>query len=120
MLCPGAVPTAILDAAPHWPSRLGAPPPPGPAPDDYPELDEMMTPGRVADVVFEAVAARQFWVLTHASQYGPAMRARTEGAITGRNPDDESVDPNFRSDRGRKPGSYGDAGDPATGAPPGR
>ena len=117
VLCPGAVPTAILDAAPHWPSRLGAPPPSGPAPDAYPELDEMMTPAQVADIVFEAVAARRFWVLTHASQYGPAMRARTEGAIAGRNPDDESVDPNFRSDRGRKPGSYGDAGGAVTGRP---
>jgi short-subunit dehydrogenase len=120
VLCPGAVPTAILDAALHWPSRLGTPPPPGPAPDAYPELDEMMAPAVVADIVFDAVARGEFWILTHRDQYAPAMRARTEGAVTGRNPDDESVDPNFRAERGRKPGNYGDEGDAVTRASSGR
>jgi hypothetical protein len=31
------------------------------------------------------------------------MRARTEGIINGANPDDASVDPNFRRESGRVP-----------------
>jgi hypothetical protein len=33
----------------------------------------------------------------------PGYRARAEDIVTGRNPGDESVDPNFTSATGRKP-----------------
>jgi NAD(P)-dependent dehydrogenase (short-subunit alcohol dehydrogenase family) len=101
VLCPGAVATNIVQSARHWPARLG------PAPEiptaEYPQLDEVMAPARVADIMFEAIAARRFWILTHASQFAPAMRARTEGAISGANPDDATVDPNFSRASGRVP-----------------
>ena len=101
VLCPGAVTTNILHSARHWPDRLG------PAPEiqdrEYPELDNLMTPAEVAEITFAAIAERRFWILTHAAQYAPAMRARTEGAIAGTNPGDDSVDPNFASDTGRVP-----------------
>jgi NAD(P)-dependent dehydrogenase (short-subunit alcohol dehydrogenase family) len=101
VLCPGAVATDIVRSARHWPARLG--PAPAIATTDYPQLDELMAPARVADMTFEAIAERRFWILTHASQFAPAMRARTEGAISGANPDDSTVDPNFRRETGRVP-----------------
>ncbi|HUZ20447.1 MAG TPA: SDR family NAD(P)-dependent oxidoreductase [Acidimicrobiales bacterium] len=103
VLCPGAIVTDILRSARHWPARLG----PAPAvPDgEYPRLDEMMQPEEVATKVFDSLEARRFWILTHPEQYAPAMRARTEEAIAGTNPGDDSVDPNFRRSTGRRPGS---------------
>ena len=102
VLCPGAVATNIVQSARHWPARLG--PPPRLSHGDYPELDGLMRPPEVADITFEAIAARRFWILTHPQQYAPAMRARVAGAIDGANPDDTTVDPNFRQDTGRVPG----------------
>lgn len=102
VLCPGAVPTNILGSARHWPARLG----PGPAvnEDPYPELDGLISSEAVADITFEAIGEGRFWILTHPDQYADAIRARGEGAATGANPDDRSVDPNFRRDTGRLPG----------------
>ena len=103
LLCPGAIETNILRSARYWPERLG------PAPQiptrQYPALDQVMQPREVADKVFDALAARRFWILTHPEQYAPAMRARMEEAIGGTNPSDDSVDPNFRRATGRTPGS---------------
>jgi NAD(P)-dependent dehydrogenase (short-subunit alcohol dehydrogenase family) len=42
-------------------------------------------PDRVAEIVFEAVEARKFWVFTH-DEMLPAITARAEGAVAGRNP----------------------------------
>ena len=90
-----------MRSARHWPARLG------PAPEltleEYPELDEVMAPAQVADITFEAIAERRFWILTHPQQYAPAIRARAEGIVSGANPDDETVDPNFRRSSGRVP-----------------
>jgi|HubBroStandDraft_4_1064222.scaffolds.fasta_scaffold350990_1 NAD(P)-dependent dehydrogenase (short-subunit alcohol dehydrogenase family) len=102
VLCPGAVATNILRSASHWPPRLG-PAPKEKTDTEYPELDSVMQPAEVADITFAAIAERRFWILTHPQQYAPAMRARTEGAINGVNPDDSTVDPNFRSATGRVP-----------------
>lgn len=102
VLCPGAVATGILNSAARWPERLG-PPPPLPASTEYPQLDGVMSPAQAAAITFEAIAARRFWILTHPEQYAPAMRARIEGAVRGENPDEESVDPNWRRERGRTP-----------------
>jgi NAD(P)-dependent dehydrogenase (short-subunit alcohol dehydrogenase family) len=101
VLCPGAVATHIVQSARHWPARLG--PPPQISDGEYPELDELMRPAEVADITFEAIAQRRFWILTHPQQYAPAMQARMAGAIDGTNPDDTTVDPNFREDTGRVP-----------------
>ena len=101
VLCPGAVATNIVQSVRHWPARLG--PPPEVEIAEYPDLDDVMAPAQVADIMFEAIAVRRFWILTHPQQYAPAMRARTEGIINGANPDDATVDPNFRRESGRVP-----------------
>jgi hypothetical protein len=54
-----------------------------------------MQPSQAADIMFAGLAERRFWILTHPEQGAPAIRARAEDTVTGRNPDDESVDPNF-------------------------
>ena len=101
VLCPAAVATDILNSARHRPGRLG------PAPQvperDYPRLDEVMEPAEAADIMFAGVRERRFWILTHPGQGAPAIRARAEGIIGGRNPADDSVDPNFRRSTGRTP-----------------
>ena len=102
VLCPGAVPTNILGSARHWPARLG--PAPAVNEDPYPELDGLITPEAVAEITFAGIDERRFWILTHPEQYADAIRARGEGAATGANPDERSVDPNFRRATGRTPG----------------
>jgi NADP-dependent 3-hydroxy acid dehydrogenase YdfG len=101
VLCPAAVATDILNSGRHRPSRLG---PAAPAAErDYPPLDGVMQPAQVADIMFAGLAERRFWILTHPEQGAPAIRARAEDIVTGRNPGDESVDPNFSTSTGRTP-----------------
>ena len=101
VLCPAAVATDILNSGRHRPSRLG---PAGPAEErDYPPLDGVMQPAQAADIMFAGLAERRFWILTHPEQGAPAIRARAEDIVTGRNPGDESVDPNFSTSTGRTP-----------------
>jgi NAD(P)-dependent dehydrogenase (short-subunit alcohol dehydrogenase family) len=101
VLCPAAVATDILNSARHWPDRLG--PAPRMPERDYPPLDDVMEPAQVAGLVFAGVDQRHFWILTHPEQGAPAIRARAEGVVAGRNPGDDSVDPNFRRSTGRDP-----------------
>jgi NAD(P)-dependent dehydrogenase (short-subunit alcohol dehydrogenase family) len=101
VLCPAAVATDILNSARHRPGRLG--PAPGQPARDYPLLDEVMQPEQAAGIMFAGVRERRFWILTHPGQSAPAIRARAEGIIAGRNPADDSVDPNFRRSTGRAP-----------------
>jgi NAD(P)-dependent dehydrogenase (short-subunit alcohol dehydrogenase family) len=42
-------------------------------------------PDGVAEIVFEAIEDRRFWIFTHAEML-PAITARAEGAVAGRNP----------------------------------
>ena len=44
-----------------------------------------LDPDGVAETVFEAVETNKFWVFTHAEML-PAITARAEGAVAGRNP----------------------------------
>lgn len=101
VLCPGTIETDIRRSARNWPARLGPAPPV--SVNEGLEYDEVMSPAEVADIVFDAIAERRFWIVTHAAQYAAAIRARAEGIIAGRNPDDESVDPNFTRSSGRLP-----------------
>jgi NAD(P)-dependent dehydrogenase (short-subunit alcohol dehydrogenase family) len=102
VLCPAAVATDILNSERHRPSRLG--PAAAPAPErDYPPLDGVMQPAEVADITFAGLAEHRFWILTHPDQGASAIRARAEDIVTGRNPGDESVDPNFSTATGRTP-----------------
>jgi NADP-dependent 3-hydroxy acid dehydrogenase YdfG len=101
VLCPAAVATGILSSARHRPSRFGPAPQ---VPDrDYPPLDGVMQPAQAADIMFAGVRERRFWILTHPEQGAPAIRARAEEIVAGRNPGDDSVDPNFSRSTGRTP-----------------
>jgi NAD(P)-dependent dehydrogenase (short-subunit alcohol dehydrogenase family) len=101
VLCPAAVDTDILNSVRHWPGRLG--PAPVMTPRDYPPLDDVMRPDQVADILFDGLAERRFWILTHPEQGAPAIQGRAAGIVAARNPDDESVDPNFKHSTGRTP-----------------
>jgi NADP-dependent 3-hydroxy acid dehydrogenase YdfG len=101
VLCPAAVATDILNSGRHRPSRLGLAAPA--AERDYPPLDGVMQPAQAAEIMFAGLAERRFWILTHPEQGAPAIRARAEDIVTGRNPGDESVDPNFSTSVGRTP-----------------
>jgi NADP-dependent 3-hydroxy acid dehydrogenase YdfG len=101
VLCPAAVDTDIVQSVRHWPGRLG--PPPVVTQRHYPELDDVMQPAQVADILFAGLAERRFWILTHPEQGAPAIQGRAAGIVAARNPDDESVDPNFRRSTGRIP-----------------
>jgi NADP-dependent 3-hydroxy acid dehydrogenase YdfG len=101
VLCPAAVDTDILHSVRHWPDRLG--PAPAMTSRDYPPLDGVMRPDQVADILFTGLAERRFWILTHPEQGAPAIRGRADGIVAARNPDDESVDPNFKRSTGRSP-----------------
>ena len=105
VLCPAAVATDILNSARHRPGRLGpAAEPASQAPErDYPPLDGVMQPEQVADITFAGLRERRFWILTHPGQGASAIRARAEDIVAGRNPGDESVDPNFSRSTGRTP-----------------
>jgi NAD(P)-dependent dehydrogenase (short-subunit alcohol dehydrogenase family) len=101
VLCPAAVDTDILHSVRHWPGRLGAAP--AQPERDYPPLDDVMRPEQVADILFAGLAERRFWILTHPEQNAAAIRGRADGIVTARNPDDDSVDPNFKRSTGRAP-----------------
>jgi NAD(P)-dependent dehydrogenase (short-subunit alcohol dehydrogenase family) len=105
VLCPGAVVTNILQSARHWPDRLGPRRVAEPASEEYPALDGLMRPAEVARQVFAAIGDQRFWIITHAEQYAAAVRARAQEMVTGTNPSDDSVDPNFRAATGRVPGA---------------
>jgi hypothetical protein len=62
-----------------------------------------MQPAQAADIMFAGLRDRRFWILTHPEQNASAIRARAEDIVTGRNPGDESVDPNFSRSTGRTP-----------------
>ena len=102
VLCPGTIETNIVRSARNWPARLGQAPEVVRA-EGFPEFDEVMAPERVAEIVFEAIGERRFWIVTHPQQYAAAIRARAEGIIRAVNPDDASVDPNYTRASGRAP-----------------
>jgi NAD(P)-dependent dehydrogenase (short-subunit alcohol dehydrogenase family) len=102
VLCPGTIETNIVRSARNWDPRLG-PAPPLVLAEGFPPYEQVMSPERVAEIVFEAVAARRFWIVTHAEQYASAIRARAEGIIAQTDPDDASVDPNYTVTSGRLP-----------------
>lgn len=86
VLCPAFVKTKIAES---WRNRPG-----GPA--SAPEANEFTTmvrglvesgvsPQSIADKVFDAIRAQQFWILTH-PEMDAAIRARVEGMLARRNP----------------------------------
>lgn len=57
------------------------------------ESDHAMEPADVARITFDAIEARQFWILTHAEGIAPYMRGRLAEMLDQRNPGRASVDP---------------------------
>lgn len=57
------------------------------------ESDHAMEPADVARLTFDAIEARQFWILTHAEGIAPYMQGRLAEQLAQRNPGRESVDP---------------------------
>jgi NAD(P)-dependent dehydrogenase (short-subunit alcohol dehydrogenase family) len=98
VLCPGIIDTRVMESVRLWPDRLG-PRPQSVRTRSAAARDHVMQPAEVADIVFRGIAERRFWIVTHPELYAAAIRARAEGIIAGRNPGDDSVDPNFRSRR---------------------
>lgn len=90
VLCPGAVPTNILRSIRNWPERLGSPP--EVEERDYPVLEGMQTPEQVAELLWRDLSAGVFWSLPDLDAYAPAIRARADGVVTGRNPGQDSKD----------------------------
>lgn len=95
VLCPGMVDTRIMDGERNRPPELQ---------DDRSGLEitpEMvaaweaqrraiaagMSPDRVADCVFQAIADRRFYILTH-PEFRPLIEARMAALVEGRNPVD--------------------------------
>jgi NAD(P)-dependent dehydrogenase (short-subunit alcohol dehydrogenase family) len=90
VLCPGWVRTAIFDAERNWPEAMGDIPPQAlTAEVTMPHLrravDAGLDPAAVADLVFDAVAAGRFWVLT-SPEFTPIAVRRWEGIARGDNP----------------------------------
>ncbi|MEO8697684.1 MAG: SDR family NAD(P)-dependent oxidoreductase [Acidimicrobiales bacterium] len=92
VVCPGYVSTRLLDSKRNWLDRFGAPlkplPERVPATDAPPAAQKLdgMAPSEAARIIFDAVAARQFWILTHPEQYASAVRERFDGVIEAHDP----------------------------------
>ncbi|MFB9952897.1 SDR family NAD(P)-dependent oxidoreductase [Rhizobium puerariae] len=83
VLCPALVKTNIMKN-----EAAGAPPS-----ADAMKSSHAMEPGDVARQVFSAITTRQFWILTHAAQMEPHIRARSEEIVNQVNPGQGSIDP---------------------------
>lgn len=95
VLCPGLVHTQIMDAGRNRPPALrNAPATTTLTPEVTAALEAYrhaieagMSPGRVADCVFQAIVDGQFYILTH-PEFKPMIEARMEALVTGQNPPD--------------------------------
>ncbi|MDM9627823.1 SDR family NAD(P)-dependent oxidoreductase [Rhizobium sp. S152] len=83
VLCPALVKTNIMKSETAGKSEDA----------DAMKSSHAMEPSEVADQVFAAIAAKQFWILTHAAHMEPYIRARAEEMVTQSNPSHASVDP---------------------------
>lgn len=83
VLCPALVKTNIMGKKADGQSVI--------------DSDHAMSPEEVAQQVFAAVAAKQFWILTHAAHMEPYIRARTDEIVRQINPSTASRDPDVAS-----------------------
>jgi NAD(P)-dependent dehydrogenase (short-subunit alcohol dehydrogenase family) len=91
VLCAGPVETRLFDAARNRQPRYGA------SPAEL-ELSTLKLPDRMraeeaGNIVFDAIAEDQFWILTHPGLYADAIRQRGDGVAEQTNPDERSADP---------------------------
>jgi NAD(P)-dependent dehydrogenase (short-subunit alcohol dehydrogenase family) len=86
VLCPAFVKTRIAESGRNRPGGAGAPAEPNEFEAMVQGLVETgVPPESIADKVFEAIRAEQFWILTH-PEMDAAIRARVEGVLARRNP----------------------------------
>ncbi len=93
VLCPGWVNTRIMDSERNRPPELGNPPMSGPiSPELVAVIQGMrqaaldgMSAQQVADYVFKAIRAEQFYILTN-PEFNPAVQKRMEDILQQRNP----------------------------------
>jgi NAD(P)-dependent dehydrogenase (short-subunit alcohol dehydrogenase family) len=86
VLCPAFVKTKIAESGRNRPGSAGAPAEPNQFEAMVRGLVETgVPPESIADKVFEAIRAEQFWILTH-PEMDAAIRARVEGMLARRNP----------------------------------
>jgi NAD(P)-dependent dehydrogenase (short-subunit alcohol dehydrogenase family) len=86
VLCPAFVKTKIVESGRNRPGGAGA----AAEPNEFEAMIRTMvetgvSPESIADKVFEAIRAEQFWILTH-PEMDAAIRARVEGMLARRNP----------------------------------
>jgi len=90
LLCPGSVNTRIVECERNRPTHLRCTAPVGVltlVEQDFERisLEAGMTPGEVAEHVFEAIQQRKFYVLTHPA-WKSAVQTRMEDILQERNP----------------------------------
>ena len=104
VLCPGWVNTRIAESARNRPRELRSKPQDRPR-DPHAEargqrirglLASAMEPARVADVVFDAIKRRQFYIFTDLDEHDPYIRTRLEDILNVRNPGDHGPPPRYR------------------------
>ncbi|QSZ57728.1 SDR family NAD(P)-dependent oxidoreductase [Rhizobium sp. ZX09] len=83
VLCPALVKTNIMSS-----ETAGRP-----ADANAMKSSHAMEPSDVAAQVFSAIAAKQFWILTHATHMEPYILARAGEIVSQTNPSHASVDP---------------------------
>ena len=97
VLCPGLIDTNVLDGERNRPAELQNDPAVQEAIDASPEvqaimqafrsaLREGMSPQQVADIVFNAVREKKFYILANAEPFKPSIQARMEDIVQERNP----------------------------------
>lgn len=104
VLCPGFIKTNILESERNRPTELQNAPGEESMDMSDPKVQEMiqsykeifekgMTPPQVADIVFNAIKEKKFYILTNAEPFKPLMQARMEDIVQERNP--TSVAPEY-------------------------
>jgi NAD(P)-dependent dehydrogenase (short-subunit alcohol dehydrogenase family) len=97
VLCPGIINTNILEAERNRPAALQNPPDAQAIDLSDPKVQEMtryykqlfkkgMSPQQVADIVFDAIKEKKFYVLPNAEPFIPMINARVEDILEKRNP----------------------------------
>lgn len=105
VLCPGMIATQIISSGRNRPAELQNEAAPEVTPEGQQRMQfvqelfakEGMPPSEVADMVFEAVLADQFYVLTHPEAEKATVRARLEAILEGSSPPPPRADGGFMS-----------------------
>jgi NAD(P)-dependent dehydrogenase (short-subunit alcohol dehydrogenase family) len=95
-LCPGGVATGIMEAERNRPSELAGSAPRNPMETAMEEtlksgIPTSMPPDELAELVFEAIRAERFWILTH-PEFAPIFEKRFRTMMEGGTPDRTGTD----------------------------